>query len=136
SSTRSASATSGRSSAAKPSPPEATMHVTEGMVEAAAMAMVDAWCYAGRGSPAAERGARENLQEAWAALRMLREAIEPLGPVGALPAEEHLDGPAFTHEAEALVAGIRRMAASPAPAPAADAGSEVRLWHLIYLRKN
>lgn len=52
----------------------------------------------------------ENLQEAWAALRMIREAVETLGPVGCIRAEEHLDGPTFMHEAEELVRGIVKIA--------------------------
>lgn len=52
---------------------------------------------------------RENLQEAWAALRIIREAVETLGPIGAMRAEEHLDGPTLMHEAEAIVEGIKNM---------------------------
>lgn len=58
----------------------------------------------------AHQVAIENVREAWVALAMIREAIELLGPVGALKASEHLDGPTFMHEAEALVAGIQRIA--------------------------
>lgn len=50
-----------------------------------------------------------DMPEAWAALRMIREAVETLGPIGAMPAEEHLDGPTLLHEAEAIVAGITKM---------------------------
>jgi hypothetical protein len=57
-----------------------------------------------------------NLREAWAALAMIRETVETLGPVGAMKASEHLDGPTFMHEAEAIVEGIRKLAA---PSPAA-----------------
>lgn len=56
-----------------------------------------------------ETAAVENIREAWAALAMIREAIETLGPVGAVKASEHLAGPTFMHEAEALVEGIRKM---------------------------
>jgi hypothetical protein len=56
---------------------------------------------------------RENLREAWSALAMIRETVETLGPVGAVKASEHLDGPTFMHEAEALVVGIA--AALPVP---------------------
>ena len=65
---------------------------------------------------ARERGyaaARANLQEAWSALAMVREAIETLAPSGSVKAAEHLDGPTFMHEAEALVAGIMAMSAVP-----------------------
>src|SRR5689334_15987480 len=60
----------------------------------------------------AKSAALENLREAWAAMAMIREAIETLGPVGAVKASEHLDGPTFMDEAEALVAGIRAIAAA------------------------
>lgn len=53
----------------------------------------------------------ENLREAWLALGMIREAIETLGPVGAIASSEAvlLQGPTFTDEAEELVRGIQRM---------------------------
>lgn len=54
---------------------------------------------------------RSNLGDAWAAMQMIREAVETLGPIGAMPAEEHLAGPTFLHEAEAIVAGIMKMKA-------------------------
>lgn len=56
--------------------------------------------------------AQRNLGDAWAAMRMIREAVETLGPIGAMPAEEHLAGPTFLHEAEAIVAGIMKMQAA------------------------
>jgi hypothetical protein len=52
---------------------------------------------------------RDNLQQAWAALSLIRETVETLGPVGSVQNAEHLDGPTFMHEAEALVAGIRKL---------------------------
>ena len=55
-------------------------------------------------------------QNAWIALRMIRDAIEELGPVGVLPSEEAvllLYGPEPVHEAEALIGGIRKVAATP-----------------------
>jgi hypothetical protein len=62
---------------------------------------------------------RANLQEAWAALTMIRETVETLAPSGAVKAAEHLDGPTFMHEAEALVAGIVALAGqSPAASDA------------------
>lgn len=52
-----------------------------------------------------------NLQEAWGAMRMIREAIETLGPVGVLPSPEYV-GPTFTHEAAVIVSAIRAMTTS------------------------
>lgn len=57
--------------------------------------------------------ARANLQEAWSALAMIREAVETLAPSGSVKAAEHLDGPTFMHEAEALVAGIQAISSGP-----------------------
>jgi hypothetical protein len=54
-----------------------------------------------------------NVREAWDALRMIREAVETLGPVGALPSQEGIiatRGPTLLDEAEVLVEGIRRIA--------------------------
>lgn len=56
--------------------------------------------------------AQENYKNAWAALRMIREAIETLGPPGVLPPGEQvvgLYGPEPVHEAEAIVVAIQRM---------------------------
>jgi len=53
---------------------------------------------------------RGNLAEAWAALRMIREAIETLGPVGSLQAMEHASSPTLMYEAAILVQGIRAIA--------------------------
>lgn len=53
--------------------------------------------------------AQSNLMDGWTAMRMIREAVETLGPIGAMPSEEHLAGPTFLHEAEAIVAGIMKM---------------------------
>ncbi|MGY0573887.1 hypothetical protein ACTGJ9_024715 [Bradyrhizobium sp. RDM12] len=49
---------------------------------------------------------RENLQNAWAALRMIRETVETLGPPGILISEEEVlarYGPEPIHEATAIV---------------------------------
>lgn len=57
--------------------------------------------------------AMDNIREAWSALAMIREAVETLGPVGCIPSEEHIcgqDGPGFMNEADALVAGIMKIA--------------------------
>lgn len=53
---------------------------------------------------------RQNLQEAWSALAMIREAVETLAPCGAVKAALYLDGPTFMHESDALVLGIRAIA--------------------------
>jgi hypothetical protein len=59
------------------------------------------------------RAVQENLREAWSALSLIRETIETLGPVGVVQASEHLDGPTFMHEAEALVKGILALVEAP-----------------------
>ena len=56
--------------------------------------------------------ADENYQNAWAALRMIREAIETLGPPRVLPPGEQvvgLYGPEPVHEAEAIVVALQRI---------------------------
>jgi hypothetical protein len=63
--------------------------------------------------------AGDGLREAWSALSMVRETVETLGPIGAMPAAEHLDGPTFTHEAEAIVSGIRALASNATAADSA-----------------
>lgn len=70
------------------------------------------------GEQSVEAALRDNLREAWSGMTMIREAIETLGPVGALPASEHLDGPTFMIEAEALVRGIMKLASPQQPAEA------------------
>lgn len=65
--------------------------------------------------------ALENLKEAWSALAMIREAVEALAPSGSVKAAEHLDGPTFMHEAEALVAGIKALTSTePQAVPTSD----------------
>lgn len=57
---------------------------------------------------------QSNFQSAWQALAMVREAIETLGPVGVLPSGEAVMGqigPEPVHGAEALVEGVRKIAA-------------------------
>lgn len=57
----------------------------------------------------------ENLENAWAALRMIREAVEAFGPAADLGSEEvtlKLYGPEPVHEAEAIVAALRRVLVS------------------------
>jgi hypothetical protein len=54
---------------------------------------------------------RDNLQNAWAALRMIRETIETLGPPGALPSRDTVlieRGPEPVHEAQAIVDALRK----------------------------
>ncbi|MER9851261.1 hypothetical protein NKJ55_28880 [Mesorhizobium sp. M0106] len=52
---------------------------------------------------------QENFQNAWAALRLIRMAIEETCPAGVLPSEEAvlmLYGPEPIHEGEALAKAI------------------------------
>ena len=76
----------------------------------------------------AHDAALANLKEAWAALAMIREAVETLAPSGSVKAAEHLDGPTFMHEAEALVAGV--MAISPSVSSTHQPG---RIFAAAYL---
>jgi hypothetical protein len=61
----------------------------------------------------AERdGWRDNVQNGWAALRMIRETVETLGPPGALPSRDTVlieHGPEAVHEAQAIVEALRRL---------------------------
>ena len=52
-----------------------------------------------------------NVREAWAALRMIHEALEQHCPPGTVPNGEHLE-PTFTAEAQALVEAIDELAAA------------------------
>jgi hypothetical protein len=55
--------------------------------------------------------AREETRESWiAALLMIREAVETLGPPGILPSKEAV-GPEPTDEAAAIVAALQRLLA-------------------------
>jgi hypothetical protein len=61
---------------------------------------------------------RENYQNAWAALRMIRETIETLGPPGALPSKEAvlmLYGPEPIHEGQAIVDALRKLLTTSDP---------------------
>lgn len=49
-----------------------------------------------------------NRLEAWEAMDMIREAIETLGPVGAVKAVEYVL-PGFINEAKALIEGIQKL---------------------------
>ena len=57
--------------------------------------------------------AREQTQESWsAALHLIRETVETLGPAGLLPSREavlQLYGPEPLHEATAIAAAIRTL---------------------------
>lgn len=67
-----------------------------------------------RGAQKAEAVAAANRENAWAALRMIRQAVEELGPVGALVSEEavlQLYGPEPVHEAQAIIEGIQKLCA-------------------------
>lgn len=53
---------------------------------------------------------RSNLCDHWAALRMIREAVETLGPVGCIASEEHVAcavAPTPQAEAAAIIAAIQ-----------------------------
>jgi hypothetical protein len=59
--------------------------------------------------------ALENYCDCLAAIRMIREAVETLGPPGVLPSEEavlQLYGPEAVHEAQAIVDALRKMLAN------------------------
>lgn len=56
---------------------------------------------------------RTTMSNAWAALRMIRETIETLGPPGILPSEG-VYGPEPVHEAEAIVEALRKLLAPKA----------------------
>jgi hypothetical protein len=60
--------------------------------------------------------ARDVTRESWiAALLMIREAVETLGPPGILPSKEAV-GPEPTHEASAIVAALQRLFSDENPA--------------------
>lgn len=48
----------------------------------------------------------DNLRDLWAALGMIREAVEALAPPGSVKSSDHLDDPEPSTEAEALIIGI------------------------------
>lgn len=53
------------------------------------------------------------MRDGWAALRMIREAVETLGPVGCMAHEEYVAtavAPTPQAEAEAIIAGIQKIA--------------------------
>jgi hypothetical protein len=54
----------------------------------------------------------ESYRNAWQALRMIREAVETLGPPGVLPSPEavlKLYGPEPVHEGQAIVDALRKI---------------------------
>lgn len=62
---------------------------------------------------AAYTAAITNLREAHAAMQLIREAVETLGPVGAMRSSEYIAcaiAPTFTEEALEIVRGIQRIA--------------------------
>lgn len=81
-------------------------------------------------SPGSSAGAdkmwRANLQNAWAAIRMIREAVEEFGPVASLESEDAnlLRGPEPVHAAEAIVEALSRVRAALASAPPQREGLE------------
>jgi hypothetical protein len=81
-------------------------------------------------SPSSSAGAdkmwRANLQNAWAAIRMIREAVEEFGPVASLESEDAnlLRGPEPVHAAEAIVEALSRVRAALAAAPPQREGLE------------
>ena len=61
-----------------------------------------------------ERSYTENLKAAGDALRLIREVVETLGPVGTMRSEEAVRatfGPEPIHEAQAIIEGIQAIAA-------------------------
>jgi hypothetical protein len=62
--------------------------------------------------PSSEEAALTPYQNAWAAIRMIREAIERLGPPGALISEEAVllqYGPEPVHEGQAIVDALTKL---------------------------
>ena len=54
----------------------------------------------------------ENYRNAWKGLHLIREAVENLGPAGALPSQEAvitLYGPEPIHEAQAIVDALTKI---------------------------
>jgi len=69
-----------------------------------------------RAAPVGEGVAVANMRACWDALHMIREAVETLGPVGAPPSGEYVAchvAPTPEAEAEAIIAGIQRIAERP-----------------------
>jgi hypothetical protein len=58
----------------------------------------------------------EPLEDARAAMQMIREAVEELTPPGSLGSREHT-GVNLTEEAEAIIQAIRTLASAPLDAP-------------------
>jgi hypothetical protein len=61
-----------------------------------------------------------NYRNAWAGLHMIREAVETLGPAGALPSQEAvitLYGPEPIHEAQAIVDALTKILSEPETRP-------------------
>jgi hypothetical protein len=65
-----------------------------------------------RRRPDSEAQWRDNMQNAWAALRMIRETVETLGSPGILISEEQAlaqYGPEPIHEATAIVEALTKL---------------------------
>ncbi|GAC1550157.1 MAG: hypothetical protein NVS2B5_05860 [Beijerinckiaceae bacterium] len=63
---------------------------------------------------------RDNYQNAWAALRMIRETTETQGPPGVLMSEEAVllkYGPEPVHEGQAIVEALTVIFAAEKPSP-------------------
>jgi hypothetical protein len=63
---------------------------------------------------------RENYQNALVALRLIRETIETLGPLGVLPSNEAvlmLYGPEPIHEGQAISDALRKLLSAAPPSP-------------------
>jgi hypothetical protein len=61
---------------------------------------------------------RENMQNAWVALRMIREAIQTLGPPGTLMSRDAVlieHGPEPVHEAQAIVDALNKLSGASKP---------------------
>jgi hypothetical protein len=62
--------------------------------------------------------ALENYRDCMCAIRMIREAVETLGPPGILPSEKavlRLYGPEAVHEAQAIVDALTKLFGDRAP---------------------
>ena len=62
----------------------------------------------GDGAPA------DNIRELWAALRLIRETVEGLAPLGSVPNDKYAT-PEPMREAEAIIRGIHAIARSASP---------------------
>ena len=73
-----------------------------------------------KSAPENYEGLLENYRNAWQALRMIREAVETLGPPGALVSEDGVlrtYGPEPLHEGQAIVDALAKILNEPASRP-------------------